>query len=106
MASVANAKIEWTMLGRENHGIPTAQVGTSEGSTAQGFGGYDMRHESAREFCFHVIDVVGVESWEKLPGSMCRVERESKMGRITAVGHIMEDKWLDLPEQGAPRRRN
>ena len=66
------AEVESTFLGVEDHGIFTGilrlKYGTSSG---QGAGTYDLRHSDAGyKFVANVNRVCGVESWEKVPGSM------------------------------------
>lgn len=69
-----------------------------------GFGGYALDQHVGRDQprvagpgyqairC--ILETLGVDSWEKLPGTLCRIEeRGSGIGRI---GHIMEDRWFNL----------
>lgn len=43
-----------------------------------------------------ILDVVGVNSWEDLPGKYIRFENDCWL--VTKIGNIMEDKWIDFKE--------
>jgi hypothetical protein len=49
------------------------------------------------EFIARVLDVVGVDSWEELPGKHIRVDHD-EWGPIHRIGNIIEDKWFDPNE--------
>ena len=101
---IANARINSTMLGIEDHGIFTAWLTLSGEGWGQGFGGYALDSYDAvlgrridsngygLEFVRGVMRAVGVDSWEKLKGSLVRVERED--GLIVGIGHIVDDMWF------------
>ena len=57
-----------TFLGREGHGIPTFSFTLEGGGWSIGMAGYRLGAASAM-LLMEVLDVVGVPSWEKLPGS-------------------------------------
>ena len=100
-----NAIIEGTMLGIEDHGILTAFVNVKGKGWGQGFGGFShdhgatkpIGHASLATFVRGVLDALGVETWERLKGVTCRVRwNEGKWnGSISAIGHIVEDKWFE-----------
>jgi len=94
-----NAQINKTFLGKEDHGIPTwnLEMKLSNGFH-QGFGNYDLRFYGIVPI-IKIIEVVGVDSWEKLIGTTCRVRRRDRM--IRAIGHIVEDKWFDIEDTDA-----
>jgi hypothetical protein len=62
------AVIKRTTLGREDHGIPTAFLHCEGESFSQGAGGYSLDGPYMTAFVMGVLDTLGVESWEKLPG--------------------------------------
>lgn len=94
---VENAKITGTFLGREDHGIMTFFLYLEYDHAGQGFGGYSLRNpEFGLSAISNVLHVVGVSSWEELPNKYVRVE--SERGQIIRLGHLMEDKWLNLKE--------
>lgn len=102
-----NARIRSTYLGAEDHGFFIAQLNLDYGGVAQSFQviasepGLDHKTgrtqqvgsafgmESVRQIC----RVVGVDSWEELPGQVCRARIDD--GLIAAVGHFMADEWFD-----------
>lgn len=101
---IKNARIESVSLGFEGHGILTAFVNLNYGGSGQGFGGYGLdcwdgvsgkriASVAAGYFIARVLEVVGVDAWEKLPGMSVRVECE--WNRIHRLGHFLEDKWFD-----------
>lgn len=94
-AEEKNAIIKGTMLGNEDHGIPTCFVYLDFGGSGQGFGGYDLRHYGLK-MINKIIETVGAKSWEDLPGKHCRVR--GSHAKLRAIGHIIEDKWYE-PEK-------
>lgn len=104
---IENGQIKSTHLGEGGHRIFTFMLDIEFGeSSGQGFGGYalDGWQESAQrrvgtaigmDIIKGVMRAVGVEKWEDLKGSYCRVKRdESRM--IRAIGHITDNKWFDM----------
>lgn len=94
-----NAKITSTMLGYEDHGILTCFLLLDQSGSCQGFGGFRIDAPKDKNFelcCFwikRILSVVGVDSWEKLPGNYIRVDGE-EYGDIFGIGHITDDKWF------------
>lgn len=111
MTEIVNAKIDWTMLGNEDHGLFTCQLGLDYGGVHQGFGGYSLdqyiKEQDARkdivgagtEFIKQILWVVGVDKWEDLKGKVVRVERkEGWNGNVIGIGNVLEDKWFKPKE--------
>lgn len=104
---IQNAIIKSTTLGYEDHNIMTVWLHLDFGGTGQSFGGYaldeyvkakDTRipHVSFAAWVKGIIDAVGVRNWEELKDKHIRVEREDGWnGKITRIGHFLEDKWFD-----------
>lgn len=92
-----NAKIESMSLGYEDHGIMTIMLTLDFGGSMQGFGGYGLDGaEDLQRWIKELLRVVGVERWEDLKGKYVRVEKEEDWnGRITQIGHFLENKWFD-----------
>lgn len=98
---VRNAVIEGTQLGFEDHGILTANLQLSYGGSGQSFGGYgfgcttselETQDGFGASFIATVLDMAGVDSWEKLKGRHIRVIQEHT--KVWAIGHILENKWF------------
>jgi hypothetical protein len=95
-----NAKIKSTTLGFEDHGILTAYIQLDYSSSGQSFGGYGFgATESQLEaqegfgatFIATILDVIGTDQWEKLPGKYVRVIQDNQ--KVYAIGNILENKW-------------
>lgn len=106
---IKNAKIRSTMLGREDHGIMTFMIYINADGFTCGVGGYGLdefdsatqtrvfRAESM-EAISKVLEVVGVDKWEDLPGKYIRFEDNGWGSTVTKIGNIIKDKWFDLEE--------
>ena len=108
MIETKNAKITGTMLGIEDHGIMTFMLHLKYGgSSSQGAGGYgldeyrktlDKRVGTAfgMELVKAILETVGVNTWEELPGKMIRVKADHQ--KVHAIAHVLDDNWLDFAE--------
>ena len=45
-----------------------------------------------------ILDVVGVDKWEDLPGKYIRFENCGWGSTVTKIGNIINDKWFDMKE--------
>ena len=94
-----NAKIKSTSLGYEDHGILTCFLHLEQKSSSQGFGGYRLDapkgapSELGTFWIRRILETVGVQSWEELPGKYVRVDGE-EYGNIFGIGHITDDSWF------------
>jgi hypothetical protein len=105
-----NAKIKSTSLGGYDGGstMLTCWLHLEYESGGQGFGGYCLdtpirdendnflRREGSAygaEFIARILDTVGVDRWEDLPGKHIRVKSEHN--KVHAIGHIIKDKWFN-----------
>ena len=106
---IKNAKITSTILGREDHGIMTFMIFVEFGGCGCGIGGYclDYYDKNTQTSVFHIrdmeaiskiLDVVGVDKWEDLPGKYIRVKDNGWGSTIDEIGNLMEDKWFNLRE--------
>lgn len=105
--TVENVKITSTFLGREDHGILTCYLRVEANTFETGIGGYTLdiydKQKNKRiptqrgfELINRILEVVGVSSWEELTGKHIRVEKDSPFGKITKIGHLIKDEWLDF----------
>lgn len=103
-----NAKIVSASITMEDYGCLTWRL-SLEGKYIVNIGGYcigngylgaDYFEGSAKgtESLMRVMDTVGVERWEDLPGKYVRVVEPGSSGIVTRFGHIYKEKWFDLRE--------
>jgi len=96
---IKNGRIKSTHLGFEDHHIMTFFLHLEFDGAGQGFGGFGL-DDGPGGTAFgmtavrKVLEVVGVEKWEDLPGKYVRAETD--WTRIHRIGNIIEDNWLDL----------
>ena len=107
---IKNAIITKTMLGREDHGVMTFVVYVKFDSCVEcGVGmyaidGYDRETDSrvftasGLEAISKILEVVGVDRWEDLPGKYIRFKDNGWGSTIDEIGNIIEDKWFNLRE--------
>lgn len=106
---IRNAKITSTMLGREDHGIMTFIVFVEFGACGCGIGGYAIdqhdRPSKSRVFSAKgleaiskILETVGVEKWEDLPGKYIRIKDNGLGSTINEIGNLMDEKWFNLRE--------
>jgi hypothetical protein len=109
MNLIENGRIDSTMLGYEDHGVLTFWLMLSFAGSGQGFGGWVLDGKPAERTAraervasaacgvavAGILRAVGVEKWENLKGAHVRVRRDGERGTISAIGHIIEDKWFD-----------
>lgn len=102
---IKNAKIKSTMLGVEDHGIMSFYLHLDYGGAGQGAGGYALDEYSKGqekrigapfgiELIRSILDVVGVETWEDLPGKYIRARADH--GKVYAIGNMLNNTWLDF----------
>ena len=107
---IKNAKITSTHLSREDHGIFTFVIYIEiQNGGCCGIGTYaldsynaekderELRAESC-EILAKILDVVGVEKWEDLPGKYIRIIDNGWGSIIDCIGNLMCDKWLNFKD--------
>jgi len=104
---IKNAIIEKTTLSFADRGFLDCWLHLDYGGSGQGFGGFALylpksfahheRKSYAGHFLFRVMQIAGVESWDRLVGRTIRV----RGGRcdIDAIGHIVKDDWYGPKEE-------
>jgi hypothetical protein len=104
---IRNARIEYTHLGWEDHGIFTICLGLDYGGSEQGFGHlmastYDKTADRqvgtvyGMELIMRICNVIGVQTWEELQGKHCRADAD--YNKIHRLGNFLKDVWLDPAE--------
>lgn len=100
---IVNAVIESSRIEIEDHGLLTVWLMLDYGGSGQGFGGYCLgsskplndKHNTMGHFVRRILEVVGVNDWDKLDGKTIRVKKpEGFQGRIIAIGNIIKDDWF------------
>ena len=92
MIEEKNAKITKTFLGFEDHGLFTFFLHLDYGSSGQGAGGYVLGRSV--EIIKKILEVVGVNEWEELPGKFIRVKAEH--GKVHSIRNIIKGEWLNF----------
>lgn len=107
--TIRNAQITSTKLGREDHGIFTFMIYIKFGCCGCGIGGYalDGYNEKLEGRIFStksmaviskILDVVGVDNWEDLPGKYIRIKDNGIGTTVDEIGNLMEEKWFNVRE--------
>ena len=105
--TIENVKITKTFLGREDHGILTCYLTVEGYGFGVSIGGYCLdkydEHKKKRvafyksfELIDRILEVVGANSWEELQGKYIRVKSNGFGGRVTKIGNLIKDDWLDF----------
>ena len=105
--TVKNALITKTFLGREEHGLFTCYLTVKGDGFGVSLGGYCLDSYDERkgkrvaihkslELIDRILEVVGVDNWEELPGKYIRVETEGFGSKVTKMGNLIKDEWLDF----------
>ncbi|HEM5096819.1 TPA: hypothetical protein U1266_002309, partial [Streptococcus suis] len=48
------------------------------------------------ELIDRILEVAGANSWEELQGKYIRVKSNGFGGRVTKIGNLIKDDWLDF----------
>jgi hypothetical protein len=96
---IKNAIIENTFLGIEYHDIFTFYLDLDYGEETQRAGGYVLGNKydfnrAGIEMIREILEIVNVNSWEKLKGRPIRVKASDE--RVYAIGNLLKDKWLNF----------
>lgn len=108
-ATIKNARITKTMLGKEDHGIMTFMIFVEFGACGCAIGGYALSGKDPKTgkpgFCAkgleaiaEICKVVGVETWEDLPNKYIRIKDNGWGSTIDEIGNLMEEKWFNIRE--------
>lgn len=107
--TIKNAKIASTMLGREEHGIMTFMIFVDFYEGCCGIGDYALDAYDKNTECrvysgkgleaiSQILEVVGVDTWEDLPGSYIRVKYQGWGSTVDEIGNLMEEKWFNIKD--------
>ena len=100
-----NAIIRGAQISCDEPGYLTVWLQLDYDGGTQAFGGwalylppswkYHKVEGTAGHFIFRCMEIAGVSSWDDMPGKTLRVRKESELGKIVAIGHIVKDDWFD-----------
>lgn len=92
-----NAVVRRAYIGFEGHGILCWLLTLDFGGNMQSTGARVLEAGACATIAA-LLRAVGVDGWADLVGKPVRVRRSDAgmIGRITAVGHIVEDRWVEL----------
>ena len=98
-----NATIESVRLGYDRGVFLCGWLFLDYGGSGQGFGGYVLWKKEDNPpvpmfpftglFVSRVLDVVGCESWEDLPGKSIRVK--ATYDKVIEIGNYLKDEWFN-----------
>lgn len=112
MTETINAQIKSTSLGYGDHSIFSFYLVLDlQGGAGVTVGGYVMdkyveakKERIGTEYGMNVIkrilEVVGVRNWEELKGKYIRVENCGLGSRVTKIGNLMKEEWIDFDTFG------
>lgn len=113
---IKNAKITDVKLFIEDHDILTFDIFLDLGGACYALGGYaldqafrinesddswkyERKSSPAGLDCMRrIMEVVGVKSWDELKGKYIRYEDNGWGSRVTKIGNIMKDEWIDVDD--------
>lgn len=98
---IKNGIIDDTFLGIEEYGIFTFYLHLDYGTSTQNLGGWVLATEYGEcgknlQLIRRILNIVGVDRWEKLLGKYVRVKADLDM--VHAIGNILNEDWLDFDE--------
>ncbi len=99
MIETKNAKIVGTTLGTEHHTFSFMLDLEYDGGGSQRAGGIcliDKTGSICGRMISRIMEVVGVMTWEELPGQPIRVKAER--AKVRAIGHYLDDKWINFAD--------
>ena len=114
---IENAKITSTSISMADHGVLTFDIALEGDGWGVFYGNYVIGHGylGADEFSaengdglvamMHIMNTVGVDKWESLPGKFVRVENKGWGKSVTKIGHLIEDKWFDIDKFFKEKRK-
>ncbi len=111
MEKIINAQIKSTRFCFKS-GCLTFEIFLEHQKGLQSIGGYCIGYGSVyadkeeditdskkgAEAMARIMWTVGVDTWENLKGTYCRVKFDEDTQLLTSIGHILNDRWFNLVE--------
>lgn len=106
---IRNAKITGTSLTMADHGVLCYYLTLDGGGCGCNYGGIVIGkgylgaekfegYSKGTEALMRIMDTVGVERWEDLPGQYVRFVDPGLGGVVKRIGNIIKNKWFDQDE--------
>ena len=106
-----NAQIKETKLGFMNGIVDFTLVLEIQGGGGIALGGYALDYYNKEKgkrigsaygmnLVMRILEVVGVDTWEELKGKYIRINGVHLGDRVTAIGNLMKDEWIDFDTFG------
>jgi hypothetical protein len=107
---IRNAKIKSTMLGIEDHDIMSFWIFIEWPGGGVGFGGYALDQYDKKDKLNRIgsgygyqsirkiLETLELTSWEKLPGTLIRIDENGPGTTLDIIGHVMKDQWFNLKD--------
>lgn len=104
---VENVRINSTWLGFEDHGLSYAAIFIQGAGWTGAFGTNIVGDIYTHRFVSGVLRALGLDRWEDLPNTLCRVRKAGHNEPMAAIGHIVEDRWFAASdmERECPRHK-
>lgn len=101
------AKVEYTQLGWEDHGIFTAIIGLDYGGSSQSVGMYSLSYRPNKEHIgaqggiahiMRIMEACGVDQWEKIKGRTIYAIREEDGWdtKVIGIGPLPTEEGRDF----------
>ena len=89
-------KITKVSIEIEDHGILTFWLNFDFGGSGQGFGGYAIENDLGTKAIRKIMETVGVDAWEKIPGHEMYVHRENGIIRAIEAPKYNGGKYFNI----------
>lgn len=111
-----NAQIKATKLGFISNGIFDFKLVLEiQGGGGVALGGWAMdRYDKEKNkrvgtaygmnLIMRILEVVGVDTWEELEGKYIRIKNAKLGDRVSAIGNLMAEEWVDFDTFGADKK--
>lgn len=107
--NIENVQIHDVELSMANNGCLTLTLVLLGSKTVYRYGPFTIGHGciNADQWDAHgiglvtmmkIMDVVGVDRWDKLQSQYCRIKTSNSGATIYCIGNIIYDKWFDVNE--------
>lgn len=104
---IENAYITHVDLSMADHGVLTLEISLEGNSWGCVYGGYVLGQgylgakefkgsEQGLESIMRIMDVVGVDKFNKMAGTLIRVATKGWGSSVKIIGNAIKDQWFDI----------